>query len=354
MELERKASRAMEAASNYPKAQSLRQSDRCSQNIFSTTRLRKFLDAELSAAHNTNNFADADESGDFTYLPEKIQEWIAGQQHILFEGQVVSTFPELTPFYKRYCSSSDSNLPAADISPTDMILKLMKVQFKVLNILTQGKSSIVDKWSFYGFGRSSIMKVKCNLCKESLVDDENARWSIVDPAIYITRRATKYTCEPGSRFQAVPQDKNINFIQGNQDQLKKSRRQKPEVEWERLLRKDEEIVGLSSKVESWCIECKDKTTISKLSGSGSVFVDEKPRWTVGVPAKYIERRLNCLTCHKGSNRFVPVDENVGSIAKAELVTFAKEFGDSLTDAELAVALQRRHPARRDKRIQTRP
>jgi hypothetical protein len=95
-----------------------------------------------------------------------------------------------------------------------------------------------------------------------------------------------------------------------------------------------------TKVESWCIECKEKTTTSRLSGGCSVFVDEKPRWTVAIPAKYVERKPNCLTCHTGSNRFVPVDEKVHSIAKAELVTFAKEFGDSLTDAELAVALQR--------------
>src|SRR5208282_5437498 len=150
--------------------------------------------------------------GDFSYLPKGIQEWLSGQQHILFEGQAVSTFTELTPFYRKYCCFSDDS-PIEDISPMDMILELMKMQLKRLDALqTWQKTSVVDEWSFYGFGKSSVMKIKCSSCKQSLADDKNARWSIVDPAFYITRRTTKHNCKSS---WAVPQDRNAKYIRGD-------------------------------------------------------------------------------------------------------------------------------------------
>jgi hypothetical protein len=99
--------------------------------IFSTTRLSEFLEAELSVKYCVDNLADADESDDFIYLPRGLQEWIASQQYILFEGQSILTSEELMPFYTRYCASSDDELllvPA--ISPTNMILELMEMQLK--------------------------------------------------------------------------------------------------------------------------------------------------------------------------------------------------------------------------------
>jgi hypothetical protein len=103
-------------------------------------------------------------------------------------------------------------------------------QLKMLNTLTRGKSSIVDNYSFYGFGKFGVIEVKCNFCNQVLADYEKTRWLIVDRSFYITRKATKHACHPGSRFQAVPQNKSMKFIQANQDQLKKPRRQGQEVE----------------------------------------------------------------------------------------------------------------------------
>jgi hypothetical protein len=185
------------------------------------------------------------------------------------------------------------------------------MQLKRLNALqTRQEPSISDKWSFYGFGKSSVMKVKCNSCKQSLANDKNARWSIIDLAFYITQRTTKHNCKPGSRFYAVPQDRNAKFIQANQDQLKNPKWQEPRVEWERLMRTKERSLGLPIKVESWCIECREKTTVAKGSGGGSVFVDLEPRWTVCTSAKYLERKPKCLTCNRDSNRFILVDDQI--------------------------------------------
>jgi hypothetical protein len=187
------------------------------------------LNIELSTTYVIDDLANVDDLGDFSYLPKGIQEWLTSLQHILFKGQSVFTFTELTPFHRKYCSISDDS-PIENISPIDMTLELMKMQLKRLNALqTQQEPSIVDKWSFYGFGKSSVMKVKCNSCKQSLANDKNARWSIVDPAFYITRRTTKHNCKPGSRFKAVPEDRNVKFINVRQDQLKNPKWQEPRV-----------------------------------------------------------------------------------------------------------------------------
>jgi hypothetical protein len=288
------------------------------------------LEAELSVKYSVDDLADADESDDFIYLPRGLREWIASQQYILFEGQSILTPEELMPFYKRHCASSDDELllvPA--ISPADMILELMEMQLKMLNTLPRGKSSIVDNYSFYGFGKFGVMEVKCNSCNKFWPMMRRLGGQLLIKAFISGEKQPSTLVIQGSSFQAVPQNKSTKFIQANQDQLKKPRWQGQEVEWEHFLQTKEGISGLPTTVESWCIECRYRTSVSKLSGGRAVFVDEKPRWTVGTPAKYLKRKPNCLTCRKESNRFIPVDDKMPSIAKAELVTFAKEFGDGM-------------------------
>jgi hypothetical protein len=59
-------------------------------------------------------------------------------------------------------------------------------------------------------------------------------------------------------------------------------------------------------------------------------VDKAPRWTLGDPPKYIERRPQCLICllegRPGTARFVPVDAAVPSLYKKRLSTFEKNWG----------------------------
>jgi hypothetical protein len=102
---------------------------------------------------------------------------------------------------------------------------------------------------------------------------------------------------------------------------------------------------LPNTVESWCIECKER---SLLFGGGNKYVDVNPRWTVGKVAKYIERRPNCLKCGI-SPRFIPVDYKIPSISPPVLRDFAEEF-EQLSDSGIEVALNRRRPSRRNKRV----
>jgi hypothetical protein len=78
-----------------------------------------------------DDVADADETGDFTYLPSGLKEWIANQQYIIFEGHSIFTSTEILLFYERYCASSHDELLVSAVSPPDMILRLMEMQLEV-------------------------------------------------------------------------------------------------------------------------------------------------------------------------------------------------------------------------------
>jgi hypothetical protein len=102
--------------------------------------VRTHSEAELSVNYSVDDLADADESDDFIYFQRALQEWVASQQYILFEGQSILISEELMPFYKRYCASSDDELLLVlTISPADMILELIEMQLRMLNTLTRGE-----------------------------------------------------------------------------------------------------------------------------------------------------------------------------------------------------------------------
>ena len=42
-------------------------------------------------------------------------------------------------------------------------------------------------------------------------------------------------------------------------------------------------------------------------------MDKEPQWSIGTPAKYLERDTLCLNCKKPTNRMIPVDHRIQSI-----------------------------------------
>lgn len=66
-------------------------------------------------------------------------------------------------------------------------------------------------------------------------------------------------------------------------------------------------------------------------------MDESPRWTLGDPPKYVERRPACLNCPSEdrpcSARFVPVDATIPSVYKKKVSTFGKNWGKLQEDIE---------------------
>jgi hypothetical protein len=75
------------------------------------------------------------------------------------------------------------------------------------------------------------------------------------------------------------------------------------------------------------IRCTENT---KLKGDRTRYMDESPRWTLGDPPKYVERRPDCLNClsegRPGGARFIPVDVTIPSIPKTRVSTFEENWG----------------------------
>lgn len=120
-------------------------------------------------------------------------------------------------------------------------------------------------------------------------------------------------------------------LQSLETEIPTRRRRRPKPDWyDSLLEAIEDIhVTLPPTVQSWCIHCRERT---ELSQQRSVFVDDKPRWTLGLTRPlYIERTPVCTRCHElglPAARFVPVDESLPSMPYNNLALFQKSFGKS--------------------------
>ncbi len=80
-------------------------------------------------------------------------------------------------------------------------------------------------------------------------------------------------------------------------------------------------------VTCWCIHCKEN---AKLRDGRTTYVDMSPRWVLGTPSNYVERRPKCLTCpvngRSSASRFVPVDASIPSIYMKRVSTFGLRWG----------------------------
>lgn len=94
-----------------------------------------------------------------------------------------------------------------------------------------------------------------------------------------------------------------------------------------LIQSHNDRKGLPLTVASWCIHCKENT---RLVHDKTVHVDENPRWVLGTPSKYVERRPKCLTCQvngrPGTGRFVPVDASIPSVYGRKLMMLERRWG----------------------------
>ena len=126
----------------------------------------------------------------------------------------------------------------------------------------------------------------------------------------------------------MPLDTNIPWVQNDVEKITWSPKGNT-PDWHECLQKAASIpkLTLPLTVNSWCIHCREHTV---LSGKRSIFIDSEPQWTLGfVRPLYLERRPICLRCQEFGQpeaRFVPPDENIPSITRWNLSSFAKSFG----------------------------
>ena len=148
------------------------------------------------------------------------------------------------------------------------------------------------------------------------------------------RRCNTGLCQ-GKLRAAVPKDPSIPFVWPNQPDLSAKIARNIREDWRGSIRDAKDCEGkLSQPVESWCIHCNEST---KLKGDRTLYLDEIPRWTIGDPPKYVERRPQCLNClsegRPGSARFVPVDATIPSIYKKRISSFEKNWGKLQKDVK---------------------
>ncbi|KAF2236896.1 hypothetical protein EV356DRAFT_565023 [Viridothelium virens] len=335
--LERAASEAVQAAKMRQKILASQRRQSNSRTVLSTARLRAILDH--SGQLLADGAVDVDETGDYSYLPNEIREWLSDQQWTFFEGRTISTSNDLKDFHRRYCGE----FARSDSSPTELIQDLLRMQRQHIRVQSS-KAAVIDELTFYGFGERRVVQLKCSHCKKPLPDDDAARWATLDPNSYVRKKAPAHLCSGTGRYYAIPIKVSIPSCFPNRSTLQALRRP-PRNDWQRCIRAPQRCENLPQTVESWCIGCREGTLLS--DGSNKC-VDFSPRWTAGSPPKYIERMPNCFKCDAGS-RFIPIDAGIPSIGTQVLRHFAEEFGE-LSDGGLEAALSRRAPSRRTKRV----
>lgn len=116
-------------------------------------------------------------------------------------------------------------------------------------------------------------------------------------------------------------------LQSLETDIPTRRQRRPKPDWyDTLSEATEDVyVTLPPAVPSWCVLCKERTDLSQ---QRSVFVDDKPRWTLGLTRPmYIERAPVCIRCHElglPAARFVPVDESLPLASILKAVKMAQE------------------------------
>ena len=138
--------------------------------------------------------------------------------------------------------------------------------------------------------------------------------------------AIQTVCQ-GKQRVAVPKNTDIPFTYGSRSDLVGSITRKPNESWQDLIQSQDRQGVLPLTVTSWCIHCKENT---RLKDGRNTYVDMSPRWILGIPSKYIERRPKCLTCpvngRSSETRFVPVDASIPSIYMKKLSRFNLRWG----------------------------
>jgi len=291
--------------------------------------LPKALATEMDPEKHTHKW---ESPGDF---PEIVGTWFGGQREILFQGMSVYNAADIMTVYRRLCPTAKDPLEEKP-SLAETIYGLIKEQARVIGNLP---TSSLDDLIYYGFRPFDVIETVCFTCRQPMPPDTKARWSVIRLGHYVprARRCNTELCG-GKQRGAIPKDPYILFAWGWRASLVVEVARNIREDWRDSIRDPKDCEGkLSQPVESWCIQCTEYT---KLTGGRTRYVDESPRWTLGDPPKYVERRPECLNCvsegRAGTARFIPVDVTIPSIYKKRVSTFEENWGNLQEDVKAEV------------------
>jgi len=291
----------------------------------STKYLRETLPEALKICEELEPICEWIDPSDF---PESVLNWFRGQKQILFQNTSISGLADILPVFHQLCSSSTSYQNETDgQSLRGIICEIMKRQREFLGNLRQSQLD-EDLWHS-GFGLY-LIETCCKGCKSTTrtIIDNATRWAVERPGQYITRRhvCQSDTCNGACPYW-IPIDSTIPYVRPGKGPLLREPRPKFDA-WRGCLQTAvKDNTGFSKPVNSWCIQCREKTRISK---DRKFYQDTTPLWTLGISRPlYVERTPQCLRCmidlQRASGRFVPV-EDIPSITRHNLLQFAECFG----------------------------
>ena len=312
----------------------------------SITESRNTVALALTEMHSSLDLHNWESPVDF---PAIIQKWLGSQRGALFKNVPLESIADIMAVYDQISATTKSSL-YGEPSLSDMILALIEYHAAFLKRLP---NSVIDDLVYCSVKPDEVVEVTCKNCQQSLGSDTLVRWSINRTGHYVVRhkRCKSPMCQGKLRF-AVPKDLDIPYTASDRSSLLLTIARKSHESWrDSLVQPGESTQALPSVVASWCIHCEENT---RLKDGRASYEDRSPRWVLGTPSKYVERRPKCLTCQvkgrSGTGRFIPTDASIPSIHGRKLWIFDKRWG-SLRDGVKAEILGCESKGTRKPRLQ---
>ncbi|KAI4164340.1 MAG: hypothetical protein LQ342_001986 [Letrouitia transgressa] len=209
----------------------------------------------LAEIHIHGDLDGLDSAVDF---PDAVQEWLKGQNEVLFKSSTTISAADIRNSYEQLNAALKGPSVAAH-SLSRMVEALMNRHAAVLNGL---KQSAKDDLVYCDMLPNKEVEAVRKDCNQGKFINSKTRWSVNRPGHYVVRerRCNSRTCQ-GKSKSAIP--------------------------------------------------------VSKVKTGEATYIDKSPEWLVGELARYIERRVKCAVCiangKSGDTRFVPVDDTIPSI-----------------------------------------
>ena len=278
----------------------------------------------LPAAIEAVTQADQDYNNPLEF-PPPVLLWWEGQKQILFYDVEVSG-PKVILSILNNCQKATPGFKSSDTSSLPNLLKgLMEIQKQRLE-QEKGIKNPQHKKSVYVHSRFDGRGVltKCAKCGKGTGAVSNPTYSANRPNHFVVSNKVKCLgC--GKRTKRLPihgPHTIAGTIYSAAPKIKHGARIESIVQLQQTLTQQQ-----LRPVDSVCLRCGEKTEVM---GGGNVYIDLKPRWTLGNRRPlYVERRTKCLSCQKlnrTSDRFIPKDQAVPSIHPQVLADLADRYG----------------------------
>jgi hypothetical protein len=271
-------------------------------------------------------------------FPPAVFEWWKGQKQILFHNRAVRCFADIMPVAIACQRLLDVEVlshanPQEKTTLWYTLLQCMIRQRQHLH-LSSGKANLFDKNEDYAqlahvrFLGEEVPRI-CRECRTTASTEKHPHYVVHEQGVMIAIRGYCKPCQMTSTGTKkprstliIPADGRV-YVTYSKSRIRSYTAIKNGYRIDRALRKSDADPRFNQQVESTCLWCQHRTL---LSDGTSVFVDSKPRWTIGIKRPlYVERQPQCLTCPPSKMaRFVPLDPSIPSIT-------SRVLGDTLDD-----------------------